>query len=166
MRSTSPATPNPMSPGGIAAQMLWFGGNPKPTLCGLAATRHVNVFAPGQASCRECRARWQRRRSAVPAVPQPRPAAPASGGDYSSGALRERAVQVDALISVPCPDCDAPAGRGCTAASGRTEYVRLSPQVDAHATWLAAALAAGTVPRETLIAQFGAGRVPAALMTP
>ena len=36
-----------MSPGGIAAQMLWFGGNPKPTLCGLAATRHVNVFAPG-----------------------------------------------------------------------------------------------------------------------
>ena len=60
MRSTSPRTPNPASPGGIAAELLWFGGSAKTTLCGLAATRYVDVFSPSQASCRECKARWQR----------------------------------------------------------------------------------------------------------
>jgi hypothetical protein len=59
MKSKSPSTPNPLSPGSIAAQLLWFGGNPKYTLCGLQATRYVNVFEPGEASCRECRKRWQ-----------------------------------------------------------------------------------------------------------
>ena len=39
MKSSSPSTPNPMSPGSIAAQLLWFGGNAKDTLCGLQATR-------------------------------------------------------------------------------------------------------------------------------
>ena len=29
MKSSSPSTPNPMSPGSIAAQLIWFGGNPK-----------------------------------------------------------------------------------------------------------------------------------------
>lgn len=29
------------------------------TLCGLATTRHVDVFGPAEASCRECRKRWQ-----------------------------------------------------------------------------------------------------------
>lgn len=31
----------------------------KSTLCGLAATRYVDVFDPSEASCRECRKRWQ-----------------------------------------------------------------------------------------------------------
>jgi hypothetical protein len=59
MKSKSPSTPNPLSPGSIAADLLWFGGNPKYTFCGLHATRHVNVFSPSEASCRECRRRWQ-----------------------------------------------------------------------------------------------------------
>jgi len=59
MKSNSPSTPNPLSPGSIAAQLLWFGGNPKFTLCGLQATRFVDVFSPSEASCRECRKRWQ-----------------------------------------------------------------------------------------------------------
>jgi hypothetical protein len=59
MQSKSPRTPNPLSPGSITAQLLWFGGNPKDTLCGLIATRHVDVFSPAEASCRECRRRWQ-----------------------------------------------------------------------------------------------------------
>jgi hypothetical protein len=59
MKSKSPSTPNPLSPGSIAAQLLWFGGNPKFTLCGLQATRYVDVFSPSEASCRECRKRWQ-----------------------------------------------------------------------------------------------------------
>jgi hypothetical protein len=46
MKSSSPSTPDPMSPGNIAAQLIWFGGNPKHTLCGLQATRYVNVFTP------------------------------------------------------------------------------------------------------------------------
>ena len=48
-----------MSPGSVAAQLLWFGGNAKSTLCGLQATRYVNVFTPSEASCWECRKRWQ-----------------------------------------------------------------------------------------------------------
>lgn len=59
MKSKNPTTPNPLSPGSIAAELLWFGGNPKFTLCGLQATRYVNVFSPSEASCRECRRRWQ-----------------------------------------------------------------------------------------------------------
>jgi|SRR5580704_4330049 hypothetical protein len=59
MESRSASTPNPMSPGSVAAQLLWFGGNAKSTLCGLQATRYVNVFTPSEASCRECRKRWQ-----------------------------------------------------------------------------------------------------------
>jgi hypothetical protein len=59
MQSRTPSTPNPASPGSILAQLLWFGGNAKPTLCGLPAARHVNVFTPGEASCRECRRRWE-----------------------------------------------------------------------------------------------------------
>lgn len=34
----------------------WFGGD---TLCSLQATRHVNVYTPSEASCRECRKRWE-----------------------------------------------------------------------------------------------------------
>ena len=59
MKSNSPSTPNPMSPGSIAAQLIWFGGNAKSTLCGLQATRYVNVFTPAEASCRECKKRWE-----------------------------------------------------------------------------------------------------------
>jgi hypothetical protein len=59
MKSNSPSTPNPLSPGSIVAELLWFGGNPKFTLCGVQATRYVDVFSPSEASCRECRKRWQ-----------------------------------------------------------------------------------------------------------
>jgi hypothetical protein len=59
MYSRTPSTPNPRSLDSVVAQLLWFGGNAKPTLCGLAATRHVNVFTPAEASCRECRRRWE-----------------------------------------------------------------------------------------------------------
>ncbi len=60
MYSRTPSTPNPRSLEGVVAQLLWFGGNAKPTLCGLAATRHVNMFSPAEVSCRECRRRWER----------------------------------------------------------------------------------------------------------
>ena len=60
MWSKTPSTPDPGSPEGIAAQLIWFGGNAKTTLCGLPALRNVSdVFTPGEASCRECRKRWQ-----------------------------------------------------------------------------------------------------------
>jgi hypothetical protein len=60
MWSKTPSTPDPGSPGGIAAQLIWFGGNAKTTLCGLPALRNVsNVFTPAEVSCRECRKRWQ-----------------------------------------------------------------------------------------------------------
>lgn len=51
MESTSPRTPH-----GVTA--TYFAAN-KFTLCGLNATRYMNVFAPSEASCRECRKRWQ-----------------------------------------------------------------------------------------------------------
>lgn len=34
-------------------------GYTKSTLCGLTASRYVNVFTPSEASCRECKKRWQ-----------------------------------------------------------------------------------------------------------
>jgi hypothetical protein len=44
----------------IVSNVLFFGGGTvKSTLCGLQATRYVNVFKPEEASCRECRRRWQ-----------------------------------------------------------------------------------------------------------
>lgn len=43
---------------GLASQVLI--GSVKLTLCGLTASRYVNVFTPAEASCRECRKRWQR----------------------------------------------------------------------------------------------------------
>lgn len=42
---------------GLASQVIT--GAVKATLCGLTATRYVNVFTPSEASCRECRKRWQ-----------------------------------------------------------------------------------------------------------
>jgi hypothetical protein len=57
MLSKTPSTPNPMSPGSIVAQLVWFGGNAKSTLCGRQATRYVSVFAPHEATCRECKRR-------------------------------------------------------------------------------------------------------------
>src|SRR5690348_7378713 len=62
MQSNSPSTPNPMNPGSIIAQLIWFGGDAKTTLCGLQATRHVDVFSLDEVSCRECKKRWQRAR--------------------------------------------------------------------------------------------------------
>lgn len=60
MWSKTPSTPDPGSLGGIAAQLTWFGGNAKTTLCGLPALRNVSdVFTPAEVSCRECRKRWQ-----------------------------------------------------------------------------------------------------------
>jgi hypothetical protein len=59
MQGNSPSTPNPMSPGSIIAQLIWFGGNANTTLCGLPATRYVDVFKPDEVSCRECKKRWR-----------------------------------------------------------------------------------------------------------
>ena len=42
---------------GLASQIIT--GAVKVTLCGLTATRYVNVFTPSEASCRECKKRWQ-----------------------------------------------------------------------------------------------------------
>jgi hypothetical protein len=39
------------------------------TLCGLPATRQVDVFTPAEVSCRECRRRWE-------LAPQPKPGKP------------------------------------------------------------------------------------------
>lgn len=38
---------------------LAMAGGPRRTLCGLPAARTVDVFEPTEASCRECRKRWQ-----------------------------------------------------------------------------------------------------------
>jgi hypothetical protein len=59
MESATSSTPDPNSIGGMAAQLLWFGGNAKSTLCGRPALRHVEVFTPDEVSCRECKRRWQ-----------------------------------------------------------------------------------------------------------
>jgi hypothetical protein len=59
MLSAGPATPNPRSLDGAAAQIVWFGGSAKPTLCGLPAAQRMNGLSPAGASCRECRRRWR-----------------------------------------------------------------------------------------------------------
>lgn len=51
MKSSGPWVP------GLANQIIT--GAIKSTLCGLTAARYVNVFGPGEASCRECRRRWE-----------------------------------------------------------------------------------------------------------
>jgi hypothetical protein len=48
---------------GLAVTLL--AGSPR-TLCGLPATRQVDVFTPAEISCRECRRRWE-------LAPQPKP---------------------------------------------------------------------------------------------
>lgn len=49
----------------LISNIVGFGGGTvKYTLCGLAATRYVSVFSPSEASCRECRKRWQLEASA------------------------------------------------------------------------------------------------------
>lgn len=54
---------NPRIPGigtFVLSNVLAFGGGTeKTTLCGRIAARHVDVFTPAEASCRECRKRWQ-----------------------------------------------------------------------------------------------------------
>jgi hypothetical protein len=54
---------NPSIPGVgtfVVSNTVGFGGGTtKSTLCGLTATRYVNVFTPSEASCRECHKRWQ-----------------------------------------------------------------------------------------------------------
>jgi hypothetical protein len=85
MQSSSPSTPNPRSPGGVISQLLWFGGNAKTTLCGLQATRHVDAFQPAEASCRECRRRWEQMQAPVLA-------------EISEG-LAQLALDVDAIIA-------------------------------------------------------------------
>lgn len=88
MKSGSPSTPNPTSPESIAAQLLWFGGNAKSTLCGLQATRYVNVFTPAEASFRECKKRWQLAQAAEQRAAQQRAA--------QQEAARQRAAQQEA----------------------------------------------------------------------
>ncbi|HEX2744928.1 MAG TPA: hypothetical protein VHN16_11065 [Streptosporangiaceae bacterium] len=55
----TPYDPNPWHPGNLFVQLRSFGG--PTTLCGLRAGRRVHVFGPEEASCRECRKRWQLR---------------------------------------------------------------------------------------------------------
>jgi hypothetical protein len=55
----TPYHPNPWHPGNLIVQLttgVW-----SVTLCGLRAGRRVDVFTPDEASCRECRKRWQLR---------------------------------------------------------------------------------------------------------
>lgn len=44
------------TPGVVSAVVAGYG---KQTLCGQSAARYVSVFQPSEASCRECRKRWQ-----------------------------------------------------------------------------------------------------------
>jgi hypothetical protein len=58
MKSTSPSIPGLGT--FVVANVVGFGGGTtKETLCGLTATRYVNVFTSAEASCRECKKRWQ-----------------------------------------------------------------------------------------------------------
>jgi hypothetical protein len=60
MQSREPSTPDPNTLGNIAMSIVTgYGRSAKLTLCGLPATRYVDVFTPAEASCRECRKRWQ-----------------------------------------------------------------------------------------------------------
>lgn len=54
----TPYHPNPWHPGNLIYTLTNFW---PATLCGLRAGRRVNVFTPEEASCRECRKRWQLR---------------------------------------------------------------------------------------------------------
>jgi len=46
-----------VAPGHLIVQLVTAGRTV--TLCGLLAGRRVDVFTPDEASCRECRKRWQ-----------------------------------------------------------------------------------------------------------
>ncbi len=58
MKSTSPSIPG-LGTFVVSNVVAFGGGTIKQTLCGLTATRYVNVFTPSDASCRECKKRWQ-----------------------------------------------------------------------------------------------------------
>ncbi len=58
MMSKSPSIPGVGT--FVVSNVVGFGGGTtKETLCGLTASRYVNVFTPNEASCRECKKRWQ-----------------------------------------------------------------------------------------------------------
>lgn len=50
---------NSSTPSGFWAGLSVFSPQPKETLCGRAAIRPVPVFSPEEATCRECRRRWE-----------------------------------------------------------------------------------------------------------
>jgi hypothetical protein len=53
MQSREPSTPDPNTLGNIAMSIVTgYGRSAKLTLCGLPATRYVDVFTPAEASCR------------------------------------------------------------------------------------------------------------------
>jgi hypothetical protein len=58
MKSKSPSIPG-LGTFVVSNIVAFGGGTTKQTLCGLTATRYVNVFTPSEASCRECKKRWQ-----------------------------------------------------------------------------------------------------------
>ena len=58
MNSKSPSIPG-LGTFVVSNVVAFGGGTTKQTLCGLTATRYVNVFTPSEASCRECKKRWQ-----------------------------------------------------------------------------------------------------------
>ena len=135
MQSSSPSTRFRRSPGGVIAQLLWFGGNAETTLCGLQATRHVDAFQPAGASCRECRRRWEQMQAPVLA-------------EISEG-LAQLALDVDAVIAegnlialATLREDGSPAGK--LRAKAGTGLRRETRELDRLIARVAAAEAAGT----------------------
>ncbi len=58
MQGRSPDTPG-FSSALTSGTLLAAGRGPRSALCGLLAGRHVDVFQPAEASCTECRKRYQ-----------------------------------------------------------------------------------------------------------
>jgi hypothetical protein len=136
MHSSSPSTPNPRSAEGVIAQLLWFGGNAKTTLCGLQATRHVDAFQPAEASCRECHRRWEQMQAPVRA-------------EISEG-LTQLALDVDAVIAEGNLTALVTLRRSMEALAGRlrakagTRLRQETRELDRLIARVAAAEAAGT----------------------
>jgi hypothetical protein len=99
---------NPSTPRGVATQLAGFGSNAKTTLCGLTATRHVGVFGPAQASCRECKQRW-RNATAAPAAPAPEPTLGQLRARYPHWTLWQALDEASQPAPAPAPAAPAAA---------------------------------------------------------
>ena len=124
MASTDASTPDPRSPESIIAQLLWFGGNAKSTLCGLQASRHVDVFTPAEASCRECKKRWQLAQAAQQEATQRRAAQQEAARQW---AAQQEAAQQEAARQQAIRDRQRRKGATCQAQyEAWTDQMRLS----------------------------------------